>query len=67
MKKITIQHFGLNELTSLEINQINGGDNITQKIFNWFGKLYSHIQNGQEAAYSADSEPVIPAKVSHLI
>ena len=49
MKKITIQHFGLNELTSLEINQINGGDNITQKIFNWFGKLYSHIQNGQEA------------------
>jgi hypothetical protein len=48
MKKITIQHFGLNELTSMELNQINGGDNITQKIFNWFGQLYAHYQNGQE-------------------
>lgn len=48
MKKIAIQHFGLNELTSMELNQINGGDNITQKIFNWFGKLCASFDNANE-------------------
>ncbi len=48
MKNISIQQFNLNELTTCELTEINGGDNVTQKIFNWLGQLYASYQNSNE-------------------
>jgi len=48
MKKITVTQFALNDLTQAELVQINGGDNVTQNIFNWLGQLYATYQNSNE-------------------
>ncbi len=43
------QDYKVTLLSRTESKEINGGDNITQAVFAWFGRLVGHLNNMDSA------------------
>ncbi len=54
MEKLTDEILYVNDLTETELNQVNGGDGITEAVFFAFGYAWGQWQQAMKAQASAE-------------